>query len=171
MHSRVKILGHPVHPMLVGYPVALYTATLAAFAIYAAGGDVFWFKFAVAANLAAVAFAVLTALPGFVDWAFGIPARSRAKRTGLMHMGLNVVALALFAANLAIHVHRWGDPAPGGSASGIVLAALGMVATLGAGFLGWTLVQDHGIGVAREAVRELSGEPVRSSRSGMPATR
>jgi uncharacterized membrane protein len=171
MHSRVKILGHPVHPMLVGYPVALYTATLAAFAIHAAHGDVFWFKFAVAANLAAVAFAVLAALPGLIDWAFGIPARTDAKRTGLIHMGLNVVALALFGADLGIHVHRWADPAPGGATSGIVLAALGIAATLGAGFLGWSLVQDHGVGVAREAVQELRGQRSAAARPAAPVGR
>lgn len=144
--------------MLVGYPVALYTATLAAYGISAANGDAFWFKFAVAANLAGVGMAVLTASPGFLDWALGIPGRSEAKRIGLIHMGLNALALALFGANLAIHAHRWADARPTGAVSGVVLGALGILATLGAGFLGWALVQDHGVGIAAEAVRELRGE-------------
>jgi uncharacterized membrane protein len=112
---------------------------------------------------------VLTALPGFLDWALGIPGGSPAKRVGAMHMGLNVVALTLFAVDLGIHVDRWGDPQPGGAVSGIVLAAVGMLATLGAGFLGWTLVQDHGVGVSGEAVRELRGER-QAPREGRVAT-
>jgi uncharacterized membrane protein len=27
MYSKVKIIGHPIHPMLVAYPIALYTST------------------------------------------------------------------------------------------------------------------------------------------------
>jgi uncharacterized membrane protein len=171
MHSRAKILGHPIHPMLVGYPVALYTATLVAFVIYARNADVFWFKFAVAANLAAVGLAVLTALPGFVDWAFGIPRGTQAKRTGMMHAGLNVIALGLFGADLGVHVHRWASAAPGGATSGIILGALGIVATLGAGFLGWSLVQDHGVGVAGEAVKELRGRASSAGRAPVASSR
>ena len=33
MYSKVKIAGHPLHPMLIAFPVALYTVTLIAFAI------------------------------------------------------------------------------------------------------------------------------------------
>lgn len=171
MHSRIKLFGHPIHPMLVGYPVALYTATLVGYAVFKGNADPFWFKFAVAVNLAGVAMAVLTALPGFLDWLLGIPNRSEAKQVGLLHMGLNVLALALFAANLGIHVHRWSDAQPSGATSGIVLAALGILATLGAGFLGWSLVQDHGIGVATEATRELRGRRQtmsRQERTGAP---
>lgn len=28
MYSKVKVAGHPVHPMLVAFPVACYTGTL-----------------------------------------------------------------------------------------------------------------------------------------------
>jgi uncharacterized membrane protein len=171
MHSRIKLFGHPIHPMLVGYPVALYTATLVAYAIYAGNADPFWFKFAVVVNLAGVGMAVLTALPGFLDWALGIPAGSEAKRTGLAHMGLNLLALGLFAANLGIHVHGWADTQPTGATSGIVLAALGILATLAAGFLGWALVQDHGVGVSIEAGRELRGERQAQRQEQVRATR
>jgi hypothetical protein len=84
-------------------------------------------------------------------------------------MGLNVIALGLFAANLGIHVGRWGAAIPGGSTSGIILSAIGILATLGAGFLGWSMVQDHGVGVASDAVRELQGQP--ASRERVPALR
>lgn len=125
----------------------------------------FWFKFAVAANVSAVGFALVAALPGFVDWAFGIPGGTEAKRIGLMHMGLNIAALALFAVNLAIHVHHWADPTPGGQTSDIVLSALGIGVTLAAGFLGWALVQDHGVGVSAQALPAAPGEPSAQERT------
>ena len=146
MYSKVKLLGHPVHPMLVGFPVALYTATLASFIAYAASGNVFWFRVGFVANWAGVVMAAVAALPGFVDWAVGIPRATAAKKTGLMHMGLNVAALAAFIINGVVVMDYWNAALPP-SGTGIALSAIGVLLTLPAGFLGWSLVQDHHVGV------------------------
>src|SRR5690348_11645564 len=95
MYSKVTIAGHPIHPMLIAYPVASYTGTLVGFAVYAANGQQFWLRLAIALNIAGVGMALLAALPGFVDWAFGVPRGSAAKGVGLAHAGLNVAALGL----------------------------------------------------------------------------
>jgi uncharacterized membrane protein len=137
MYSRVKIFGHPLHPMLVAFPVAFYTATLAALIAFHVTADEFWLRVSFVANVAGVAMALLAALPGFIDWAFGIPRRTAAKQTGLYHMLLNVSALVLFALNLALRE-------PG---VGLLLCGLGFALTLIAGFLGWSLVQRHHVGV------------------------
>jgi uncharacterized membrane protein len=154
MDSKIKIFGHPIHPMVVGYPVAFYTSTLVGFIIYATTDDPFWLKQTIAANLAGVAMAVVAALPGFLDWLLAIPKGTNAKRTGLLHMTLNVTALVLFLISLLVYLGSWNGPAKG-AGLGIVLAALGIGATLGAGFLGWSLVQDHHVGVrvGREQAR------------------
>jgi len=146
MYSKIKIFGHPVHPMTVAFPVAFYTGTLVAFIIYGAGSDMFWLKVAIAANVAGVGMAVLAALPGFVDWAFGIPGGTAAKRTGLIHLGLNVGALALFAITLGVYARYWNGPAES-AGLGIVLSAIGVGLTILAGFQGWKLVQTHHVGV------------------------
>lgn len=52
MYSRVKVFGHPLHPMLIAYPVAFYTAALACYIVYSTNGNPFWFKVAVVANIA-----------------------------------------------------------------------------------------------------------------------
>ena len=44
MYSKTKIMGHPIHPMLVAFPVAFYTGALAAFVAYNSNNDPFWFK-------------------------------------------------------------------------------------------------------------------------------
>src|SRR5437763_602126 len=125
MYSKVKILGHPIHPMLVAYPIALYTCTLVAYLIYAANGDRFWFKLAVAANVAGVIMAAITALPGFIDWAVGIPSGTAAKSHGLSHMLLDVAALVLFIINDIIHVGAWKSGSTN-TGAGIILALLGV---------------------------------------------
>ena len=146
MYSKVKIAGHPLHPMLVAFPVTLYVVTLACFLAYALGGGPYWFRSGVYANLAAVILAAVAAVPGFVDWAFGIPARTPAKSTGIAHMLLNVVSLVVFLVNV---VSTWGhrlDVAPRVGAS-VVLPLVGVIVTVLAGFLGWKLVQTHHVGV------------------------
>jgi uncharacterized membrane protein len=146
MYSKAKVLGHPIHPMLVGFPVAFYTATLISYIAYAASGDAFWFKVGVVANLAGVAGAAAAAIPGFIDWAFGIPNDHPAKATGLEHMLLNVGALAFFGINAFLQYGQWNDPNPAYRAA-IALSAVGMGFVMAAGFLGWKLVQKHHVGV------------------------
>src|SRR3954463_2171932 len=139
MYSKAKILGHPIHPMLVGFPVAFYTGTLVAFIVYGATMNMFWFRVACVVNWAGVIMAAVAALPGLIDWALGIPRASAAKKTGLIHMALNVAALVAFLINAGAATGHWDDGlAPAGSA--IVLSAIGVLLTLPAGFLGWSLV-------------------------------
>ena len=97
MYSKIKLAGHPIHPMLVAYPIAMYTFTLVFLLVYMLQGDPFWFRLAVVLNVVGVLMALLTAIPGFLDWLLGIPSGTRAKSTGLTHMILNVIALVLFA--------------------------------------------------------------------------
>lgn len=161
MYSKIKILGHPIHPMLVAYPIALYTATLVAYIIYAANKDPFFFKAAVAANIAGIIMAALAALPGFVDWAVGIPGDTPAKSHGLTHMLLNVTALVLFIINALIHAGDWKTPS--GEGSGIILALLGVLCTVGAGYFGWTMIQTDHVGVELTPEQERLDRGVRAS--------
>jgi uncharacterized membrane protein len=146
MYSKVKVFGHPVHPMLVSFPIAFYTATLACFIVYSLRGDLFWFRAAYALNIAGVVMALVAASAGFIDLIFGIPANTDAKRHGYQHMGLNLAALAFFAVNIALNSGQWNSPLPV-MRFAILLPALGLLCTLAAGYLGWTLVQTHHVGV------------------------
>jgi uncharacterized membrane protein len=161
MYSKMKMFGHPIHPMMVAYPIALYTSTLVTYIIYAANGDPFFFKAAVAANIAGVVMAALTALPGFIDWAVGIPSGTPAKSHGLTHMLLNVTVLVIFVINAMIHTGNWKNPT--GTSSGIILALIGVLLTIGAGYFGWTMVQDDHVGVNLTPEQERYEESVRSA--------
>jgi uncharacterized membrane protein len=153
MYSKVKLFGHPVHPMLVAFPVAFYTATLVTFFVYAATIDIFWFKFATICNWVGVSTALLAAIPGFIDWAIGIPNGTPAKTHGLQHMVLNLFALGAFFISGVIQAAQWNAFAPA-SGWGIVLSLIGVAATLGAGYLGWTMVQSDHVGVDLTAEQE-----------------
>jgi len=153
VYSRVKIAGHPLHPMLVGFPVTLYAATLACYAACALGAEPFWFRVGVYANIAGVVMALVAAVPGFIDWAFGIPSGVPAKATGRAHMLLNVAALLVFAADAYL---QWGQrysPQPATTLP-VLLAVLGVCLTIAAGFLGWKMVQVHHVGVELTAEQQ-----------------
>lgn len=153
MYSKATVAGHPIHPMLVGFPVVCYTGTLVGFAAYAGTGHQFWLNLAIALNVVGVGGALLAAVPGLVDWAFGIPRGSGAKTVGLAHAALNVTALGLFAGSLGAYAGHWNGPATG-TTLGLALSSAGLACTLAAGFLGWTLVQNYHIGIRLTPTQE-----------------
>lgn len=163
MYSRIKLAGHPLHPMLVSYPIALYSLALVAYIVYAISSNTFWFQLGVVATAGGVTMAVLAALPGFLDWAFGVPARSVAKDHGLRHLLLNVSALVLFIITGIINLPQWAAANPE-KTWGIVLPLVGVVCTVVAGYYGWTMIQNDHVGVA------LSPEQARLEPERAPAS-
>src|SRR4029079_9916276 len=96
MESRAKLLGHPVHPMLIVLPLGLFIGAVVFDALSIWRGNVilaavgFW-------NIAGgVIGGLLAAVFGLIDW-FAIPSGTRAKRIGLLHGASNVVVVAAFA--------------------------------------------------------------------------
>ena len=63
MYSRARIAGHPIHPMLVGFPIALYVATVATMLMYVGTRDAFWYRAALTANIGGVLGGLLAAIP------------------------------------------------------------------------------------------------------------
>ena len=151
MYSKVRVAGHPVHPMLVSFPVTLYVVTLVSYLIFRSTGDTFWLRAGWYANVAAVVCAAIAAVPGFIDWAAGIPRGTQAKTVGLWHMVSNVVALLLFLWSAVAMRPELLSPVPH-VARGITLSILGVAFTLIAGYLGWSMVQTYHVGV--ELTRE-----------------
>ena len=145
MQSKVKLFGHLVHPMIVPFPIAFYTATLVCSIVYTFNGNTFWFHVAFVANCAGVIMAIVAILPGLLDW-LSIPELSDAKTTGLKHMIANVFSLGCFVANAATNYQNLSNSHPPIQGS-IMLAAFGFIIMLYAGFKGWKMVQTHHIGV------------------------
>ena len=88
---------------------------------------------------------------------------------GLAHAGLNVAALGLFAAVIAVYVTDWNGPAVS-AVPGLVLSAIGVAVTITAGFLGWTLVQDYHVGIELTPEQEIA-EPAVQHHQPIPLRR
>ena len=143
MTSRAKLVGHPVHPMLITYPVGLLT-TAVVFDIVYLITDRPGFTVAAAYAIAAGIIGGLLAAPfGLIDY-LKIPADTRAKRIGLLHGLINVVVLVLFAVSWLLRLNAGGwEPRPLALACSFVAV---VVASVGA-WLGGELVDRLAIGI------------------------
>jgi len=153
LYSKVKVLGRPVHPMMVGFPIAFFSSTLFASIAYLATGDRDWFRLAYLANVAGVVTGLVAAVPGFLDWV-GIPDHLKAKRIGFLHMALNLVVVGLFTLNLGAQGAQLGLAQPM-ALSGVLISALGVALLLIAGAYGGSLVQRYHVGIDLTREQEL----------------
>jgi len=153
LYSKVKVLGHPVHPMMVGFPIAFFSSTLLASIAYLASNDRDWFRLAYLANVAGVVTGLLAAIPGFLDWV-GIPEHLKAKRVGFLHMALNLVVVGLFTLNLGAQGAQLGAAEPSG-VSAVFISGLGVLLLILGASYGGTLVQQYHVGVDLTREQEL----------------
>lgn len=142
MEARAKLFGHPIHQMLIVFPLGLLGMAVI-FDLLAIGlGDGYWSEIGFWMMVAGVVSALVAAPFGAIDW-FAIPSGTRAKRVGALHGVGNLVVVALFASSVWL---RWASPAtPTGFA--LALAFAGFVLALGTGWLGGELVDRLAVGV------------------------
>lgn len=147
MESRVKIMGHPVHPMLVMFPVALFVTAVIFDVIDILGGPRFLGEVAYWNIVVGLIGGVFAAAAGAVDLR-AIPRHTRAKRIGVAHALTNSAVIVLFAAVWAVRMAA--DQRTAGGA----LIAIEIVAIVGAGLGAWfggELVDRLGVGVDPDA--------------------
>jgi uncharacterized membrane protein len=146
MESRAKLLGHPIHQMLIVFPLGLLGMAVI-FDLFAIGMDQgYWSEIALWMMAAGVVTGLLAAPFGFVDW-LGIPSGTRAKRIGAVHGIGNVIVVLLFAGSAFM---RWNTPqTPSDFAMLLSFAGFGLA--LVTGWLGGELVNRLGVGVDQGA--------------------
>jgi uncharacterized membrane protein len=158
MESRVKFAGHPVHPMLIVFPLGLLATAVVFDIIYLVSGNTHWTLAAYYMVGAGVLGGIAAAVFGWLDW-LAIPGGTRAKRIGLWHGVGNGVVLALFALSWVLRRENPELPPTGA----IVAALLGFVVAAITSWLGGELVDRLGVGVDEgahlDAPSSLSGRP------------
>jgi uncharacterized membrane protein len=146
MASKASIAGHPVHPMLVSFPLALWYTSFAAdvlFYFLRHASLLLISKFMIAAGVIG---AIAAAIPGIIDW-LAIK-NSDVKRIANWHARLNIIALIIFATSLYLRM-RAGAPWVNYSLKiPFVLSLLGVILISVSGWLGGSLSFEHGVGVA-----------------------
>ena|SRR2546423_243917 len=143
MESRAKLLGHPVHPFLVVYPVGLFSAAVIFDLLYVATGNEQLATFSFWAILVGVVGGLAAALFGLIDW-LSIPRDTRAKRIGMFHGLGNLVVVLLFVLSF---VTRMGNPAYLPNTTPMLFGVLGVLLALVTAWLGGELVYRLRVGV------------------------
>jgi uncharacterized membrane protein len=164
MESKAKLLGHPLHPILITIPLGLFVATLIFDIVALFTGNSTFAEVAFWNLSAGLIGGLVAAFPGAIDWA-NIPSDTRAKRVGAIHGLGNVGVLALLA--VAWWLRREQPGVISTPPFVIELVAIGL-----AGFTGWLggeLVDRLRVGVDDgahlNAPNSLSGLPASSQAS------
>ena len=157
MESRLKIAGHPVHPMLIVFPLGLLSTATVFDLAYLATGNEDLAIFAYWGLWAGVVMGLAAALFGLYDW-LGIPRETRAKRIGAFHGVGNVVVTAVFLLSLVV---RLDDSTYLPSVTPAILSVLGAAIALVTAWLGGELVYRLRVGVDDDAHLDASNSLTR----------
>ena len=141
MRSRANIKSHPIHPILVAFPIAFFVGTFIFDILGVIYNNESLYGVAYYMQVCGIIGALLAAIPGAVDYFKTVPPNSSAKKRATKHALLNITNLVLFLIawilkgnNINPYVILVLD------LSGIILLAI-------AGWLGGTLVYRNQIGV------------------------
>jgi uncharacterized membrane protein len=157
MNRGARIFGHPIHPMLVVFPIGLLATSTIFDIIGLLSGNSTFHLVAFYMLAAGVIGGLIAALFGAMDW-LAIPSRTAAKQVGLVHGVINVVVVAVFI--IAGFVRQQIDDPENLS---LVLSVAGLVLLSFSGWLGGELVYRYGIGVEGDNLQVSEHEPVETS--------
>jgi uncharacterized membrane protein len=139
--STAKIGTHPIHPMLIPFPIAFLVGTLVADILYSQSNDAFWARAATTLLGAGIVMALAAALFGFADF-FGSK-RVRELSHAWQHMLGNLLAVVIAIVNFLL---RLGGGPGSIVPTGIALSAVTVLLLLFTGWRGGDLVYRHGVG-------------------------
>ncbi|MDV3257083.1 MAG: DUF2231 domain-containing protein [Sphingomonas sp.] len=146
--STAAIGGHPIHPMLVPFPIVCFAGTLLADIMLVSTGGPGWATASYWLLAVGLGVAALAAVAGFADF-FGDPL-VRGHSDAVKHMAANLTLVVLEAMNLLLRRDNPGFIA----STGVYLSAVAVLIMLHSGWKGGELVFRHGVGVLTAHRRE-----------------
>lgn len=170
MESRVKSMGHPIHPMLVNFPLGLLITSVVFDIVHWITGNGYWSGIAFWMIAAGAITGLLAAVVGTID-ALAIPSGTRAKSVSFLHGSGNLLILILFAVSWFLRLSVPENP----PIIAYVFSFLGAALLGVTGWLGGELTLRLGIGVDEganlNAPSSLSGLPASESSTGRAGDR
>ena len=146
MASPASNGGHPIHPMIIPFPIALWVFSIVADVIYLWRGTSMWRDYIAFYTLLAGIFgAAAAAVPGLIDWlSLKDPA---VVKIANWHARLNVIALLIFGASFYLRTTSGAELVNGSYTIPFALSVLGVNLISVSGYLGGELVFKHGVAV------------------------
>jgi uncharacterized membrane protein len=140
-HSTAKIGGHPIHPMLIPFPIVCFIGVLVTDIVFLSNHDAGWAtasRYLLAIGLVMAALAAVAGLTDFMG-----DDRIRGSSDALKHMLANVTAVVLEIVNFFVRLNN--NDAIG--KMGVYLSVIVVLILVYSGWKGGDLVYRHGIGV------------------------
>jgi uncharacterized membrane protein len=142
--STASILGHPIHPMLVPFPIAFFIGAWVTDIIYAQTENLQWQYFSIWLLTGGLIMGGLAALFGIIDY-FG-DRRVRRSKTATWHGLINMIVFVLELINAFVHSRDgWTAVVP----DGIIISTVAVLLLAVSAWLGGSLTYRKGVGVAR----------------------
>ena len=105
MESKTKLLGHPIHPMLVVFPLGLFSTAVLFDILYLSFANPAFPTVSFYLIAAGVIGGLLAAIFGFIDW-LGLPSNSRARNLGAWHGIGNFVIVVMFSLSWLLRMNN-----------------------------------------------------------------
>src|SRR5207253_481060 len=96
MKSKANIKGHPVHPILVAFPIAFFIGTLVFDILGSINNDQSFWQTGYYLECAGIISALAAAIPGVIDYFFTVPPESSAKKRATKHGLTNITMVIVF---------------------------------------------------------------------------
>lgn len=144
MQSRLRILGHPVHPMVVDFAIAIFPLLVGLDILWSMTGKAAFWEVGGWLGMAGVGAGILSILTGTIDLA-AIPAGGRAHRIAFWHLTGGITVHSLYICTVWARWPVGSPPAHAGLATAIDVA--GFLGIIVQGYLGSELRTRHHIGI------------------------
>jgi uncharacterized membrane protein len=161
VESTAAIAGHPLHHMLIAFPVAFLIGAFASDLAFVGTDNPFWAEASYWLLIAGIVTAVVAGLPGLID--FVTIDRVRSLWISWTHMIVNLVIVGIALVNVGV---RLGDPAAGVHGWGLWLSGLQTLLLLFSGWLGGEMAYRYGIGAIEDESPQVEQFHVEVDRTG-----
>ncbi|MEO8547088.1 MAG: DUF2231 domain-containing protein [Sphingomicrobium sp.] len=142
--STAALFGHPIHPMLVPFPIVGFIGALLTDIAYARTANIMWANFSIWLITGGLVMAALAAIAGLTDY-FG-DTRIRNAPPALPHMLINITVVVIELFNAFVHSRDgWTSVVP----TGLILSIIAVALLAVSGWLGGSLVFKYGVGTPR----------------------
>ena len=140
-HSTARIGDHPIHPMLIPFPIVCFILTFAADVAFSRTADPFWAtgsKWLLGVGLVMAALAAVAGLTDYVG-----DAKLRSSSDALKHVLANVTAVVLELVNFFLRLNNPDFIA----STGVYISGVVVLILLYSGWKGGDLIYRSGVGV------------------------